>query len=225
MKILIVEDNDLLGRSMRQGLEEAGFTVDLAKNGEDGIYCAKNSEYQILLVDRLLPKLSGMQVVASLRSSGSHVPVIMVTALGSVGDRVEGLEFGADDYLVKPFEMSELIARIKALHRRSVGRGDATVKFGALTINLEERWVQNGDTSLSLTSKEFDLLAALAARPGRVYSRTELLGLLYELNEEPESNSLDVLLARVRRKVAGAGVEIATVRGKGFVFRVETPIA
>lgn len=225
MKILIIEDHDLLGRSIKQALEEVGFVTDLAKDGEEGLYCATNSVYHLILVDRLLPKLAGTQVIAKLRAADSQVPVIMVTALGSVADRVEGFDLGADDYLVKPFEMSELIARIKAVLRRSLGRGDSTLKFGDLTLNLGERWAAKAGHRLSLTTKEFDLLCALAARPDHVYTRPELLGLLYELNEGPESNSLDVLMARVRRKVAGAGVEIVTVRGKGFVFRVEAAIA
>ena len=221
MKLLIVEDNLLLGRSLKQGLEELGWTVDLAQDGEEGLYCAGHSAYDVMLVDRMLPKVNGTDMISKLRIEGNHVPALMLTARGSVEDRISGLELGADDYLAKPFEMGELVARLKALHRRSVGRGDPQLTFGRLVVDLSGMQALVDGTALVLTSKEFDLLAALAARPGQVFSRSELADLLYGIDDEPVSNSLDVLLARLRRKLAGAGVSVATVRGKGFVFRVE----
>lgn len=225
MKILIVEDNNLLGDSMRQGLTEAGWTVDLAKDGEEGLYMAQNSAYDILLVDRMLPKLSGTDLIKNLRLKSIHVPAIMVTARGELEDRISGLEEGADDYLVKPVELSELLARVRALHRRSLNRGDGKLCFANLEVDVGSRIATVDSKELDLTAKEFDFLAALAGKSGHVFNRTELNGLLYKFNDEPESNSLDVLLARIRRKLVGSGVEIATVRGRGFVFRVEEATA
>jgi len=225
LKILIVEDNNLLGDSMSQGLSEAGWTVDLAKDGEEGLYLAQNSAYDILLVDRMLPKLSGTDLIKKLRQNSVHVPAIMVTARGELEDRISGLEEGADDYLVKPVALSELLARVKSLHRRSLNRGDGKLCFASLEINLSSRSATVDSKELDLTAKEFDFLAALASKSGHVFNRNELNGLLYKSNGEPESNSLDVLLARIRRKLVGSGVEIATVRGRGFVFRVEESTA
>ena len=225
MKALVVEDNVLLGKSIKRGLEEAGWTVDLAPDGEEGIYFAESSEYDVILLDWMLPKLSGIEFLKSLRSQKNSAPTIMITAKGAVMDRVEGLERGADDYIVKPFEMVELIARVKALYRRSVGVGISTLTIGGLTFDLSGQVVMLRESKLDLTGKEYDLLAALATKSGHVVKRNTLASLLYNLDGEPESNSLDVLLARVRRKIVGAGVEIETLRGKGFVLRVATPSA
>ena len=222
MKILIVEDNELLGKSIRKGLEESGWTVDLARDGEEGLYCASNGAYDLILVDRMLPLLSGDALVARLRGAKSQVPIIMLTARSSVQDRIAGLEVGADDYLPKPFDMGELVARIRALLRRAMGTTVSTLTLGRLVVDLGGRAVATADGDpIGLTSKEFDLLTALGGRQQQLVTRPELLSLLYEMNEEPESNSLDVLIARLRRKVAGTGVEIATIRGKGYVLRVE----
>ncbi|MEI8026709.1 MAG: response regulator transcription factor [Pseudomonadota bacterium] len=221
MKILIVEDNNLLGESMIQGLSEAGWTVDLAKDGEEGLYMVQNSTYDLLIIDRMLPKLSGIELIKKLRQKIIHVPAIMVTARGDLEDRISGLEEGADDYLVKPVELSELLARVKALHRRSLNRGIGKLCFAALEIDLSSRVATIDNRAMDLTAKEFDFLATVAGKSGHVFNRNELNGLLYKFNDEPESNSLDVLLARIRRKLVGSGVEIATIRGRGVVFRVE----
>jgi len=223
LKILIVEDNQLLGNSMKHGLSEAGWTTDLAFDGEEGQFLAENSHYDILIIDRMLPKVSGTDLIGALRKKDNHTPVIMVTALGELKDRVSGLEQGADDYLTKPFALAELIARVKALHRRSMGKGSTSLTFNRLSIDHEGRSVAINGIPVELTSKEFDLLLALAGKPNKVFTRVELSDLLYEFDSEPESNSLDVLLARLRKKINGSGVEITTIRGKGFTFRVESP--
>ncbi len=225
MKVLVVEDNDLLGKSLKRGMEEHGWTVDLAPNGEEGIYFADSSEYDVMVLDWMLPKYSGIEVLKDLRSRGRNVPTIMITARGAVSDRVEGLDKGADDYIVKPFEVIELIARINALHRRSIAKGSSELRVGALTLNLADHSVRLDGALLDLTGKEYDLLAALAAKTGQLIKRNTLVGALYQLDDEPDSNSLDVLLARVRKKLIGSGVEIATIRGKGFVLRVAQPTA
>lgn len=223
MKILIVEDSLLLGKSMKQGLEERGWVVDWAPDGAEGIYFAESSTYDVIVLDWMLPNYSGMEILKDLRKKSCFVPVIMITAKSAVAERIRGLDSGADDYLVKPFEMGELIARIQSLYRRSQGRGTATVKIGKLSMDLAGQRVFVADESLDLTGKEYDLLAALVTKPGELVKRQALIGLLYQLDGEPDSNSLDVLLARVRKKITGSQVEIATIRGKGFVLRVASP--
>ena len=224
MKILVVEDNALLGKSLKRGMEEIGWTVDLARDGEEGLYCADSCDYDVIVLDWMLPKRSGIEILKDLRAKGRDVPTIVVTAKGAVVDRVEGLDVGADDYLVKPFELVELIARVNAVYRRSLGKGSSKLSVGALTLDLAGHRALLEGKLLELTAKEYDLLAALAAKSGQLIKRSTLAGSLYQLDGEPDSNSLDVLLARVRKKLAGSDVEIATVRGKGFVLRVaETP--
>lgn len=221
MKLLLVEDNALLARSVKQGLEEEGWIVDAAIDGEEGFRLASASSYHVVLLDSMLPKLSGPQIVEQLRAQGSKVPILMLTAKSALADRVAGLEVGADDYLVKPFEMAELFARVKALYRRSFQQGVSQITAGKLVIDPGAQVAILEGVRIDLTSMEFDLLATLAGRQGQIYSREELTGLLYKTQDAPESNSLDVLMARVRRKVKGSGVEIITVRGKGFLLRVE----
>ncbi|MDY7560667.1 response regulator transcription factor [Pseudomonas sp. 10B1] len=220
MKALLVEDNALLGKSVKRGLEEGGWIVDLATDGEEAQYLLQSSEYDLALFDWMLPKLSGLDLVRQLRAAGSELPVLMLTARGELADRVEGLERGADDYLVKPFDMPELIARVNALYRRAAGRGSSILRLGELSLELSSARVTRNGQVLELTGKEYDLLAALAAKPEQLLMRTALLGLLYPFDMEPDSNSLDVLLVRLRRKLSGSGVEIETVRGKGFILHV-----
>lgn len=220
MKVLLVEDNPLLGRSIKMGLEDLGWVADLAADGEEGLYLATNSIYDICLIDRMLPKLSGTEMIERMRQGGVKAPAIMITARASLEDKISGLEY-ADDYIVKPFEMAELVARIKAVHRRSNSRGESEITCGNLSIKISEQSAFIEGQKIELTAKEFDLLEALAVRRNNICSRQELCSLLYPFNEEPESNSLDVLLGRLRRKIQGASVEIVTVRSKGFMLRVD----
>lgn len=223
MKILVVEDNYLLGKSIKQGLQENGWVVDLAVDGEEGSYHLEVAEYDIVVLDWMLPKQSGIDLLKKIQSHKRPTPTIMITAKGEVMDRVEGLNKGADDYLVKPFEMVELIARINSVYRRSLAKGSASLKIGALTIDLIAHEIKLHDELLDLTGKEYDLLECLASKSGQLVKRTTISSLLYQFDGEPDSNSLDVLLARVRKKLAGSDVEIATIRGKGFILRVATP--
>jgi len=224
MKVLVVEDNTLLGKSVKRGLEEVGWTVDLALDGDEGLYCAESCDYDVIVLDWMLPKRSGFELLKELRVKGRNTPTIMLTAKSAVTDRVECLDRGADDYLVKPFEFVELVARLNAIYRRSIGQGTSTMILGTLAFDLAGQQVTVNGRHLELTGKEYDLLAALAAKSGQLLKRNTLVGILYQLDSEPESNSLDVLLARVRRKLAGSGVEVATIRGKGFVLRVADPL-
>lgn len=220
MKALVVEDNVLLGKSVRRGLEEGGWVVDLALDGKEALYFVESSEYDVIVLDWMLPKLSGLDFVKTVRAQAREVPIIMVTAKGDLRDRVQGLDQGADDYLVKPFDMVELIARVNALYRRSTARGATLLELAGLNIDLATMSVTINQTPLVLTGKEYDLLVALASKAGQLVKRTAITGLLYSLDMEPDSNSLDVLLARLRRKLMGSGVEIETLRGKGFTLRV-----
>jgi DNA-binding response OmpR family regulator len=220
MKVLVAEDNALLGNSIKRGLEEEGWVVDLARDGKEALYYADASEYDVLVLDWMLPQMSGLDVLNVLRGKGNEVPVIMVTARSEVVDRVQGLDRGADDYLTKPFEMIELVSRLNALYRRSIARGSKSLTLGNLNIELDTLRVSIGNRPLELTGMEYDLLVALAGKANQLQTRTVLLGLLYPFDSEPDSNSLDVLLNRLRRKLAGADVEIETIRGKGLILRV-----
>lgn len=218
MKILIVEDHELLGLSVKRGLEDQGWTVDWARDGEEGLYLIKNSSYDLALIDCMLPKIEGLEVARYVREKKLRMAMIMITARGSLDDKISGLEF-TDDYIVKPFEMSELIARVKSVYRRFIGTPTENIQAGPLTINIKEKSAHLQDHILNLTAKEFELLRVLAIRNGEVCTRQELGGLLYEYEEEPTSNSLDVLIARLRKKLAKSSVTITTLRSQGFILR------
>jgi DNA-binding response OmpR family regulator len=220
MKVLLVEDNVLLGKSVKRGLEEESWVVDLARDGKEALYYFESSEYDVVVLDWMLPEMSGLDLLKALRAKGSNVPIIMVTAKSDVVDRVLGLDGGADDYLTKPFEMIELVSRLNALFRRSIAQGSTLLSLGNLKIELDTLRVSVAGQPLELTGKEYDLLLALAGKANQLVTRSNLIGLLYSFDSEPDSNSLDVLLNRLRRKLPGTGVEIETIRGKGFILRV-----
>jgi DNA-binding response OmpR family regulator len=220
MKVLLVEDNLLLGKSVKRGLEEESWVVDLARDGKEALYYFESSEYDVVVLDWMLPEMSGLDLLKALRAKGSNVPIIMVTAKSDVVDRVLGLDGGADDYLTKPFEMIELVSRLNALFRRSIAQGSTLLSLGNLKIELDTLRVSVAGQPLELTGKEYDLLLALAGKANQLVTRSNLIGLLYSFDSEPDSNSLDVLLNRLRRKLPGTGVEIETIRGKGFILRV-----
>jgi DNA-binding response OmpR family regulator len=220
MKVLLVEDNVLLGKSVKRGLEEESWVVDLARDGKEALYYFESSEYDVVVLDWMLPEMSGLDLLKALRAKGSNVPIIMVTAKSDVVDRVLGLDGGADDYLTKPFEMIELVSRVNALFRRSIAQGSTLLSLGNLKIELDTLRVSVAGQPLELTGKEYDLLLALAGKANQLVTRSNLIGLLYSFDSEPDSNSLDVLLNRLRRKLPGTGVEIETIRGKGFILRV-----
>jgi DNA-binding response OmpR family regulator len=220
MKVLLAEDNLLLGKSVKRGLEEESWVVDLARDGKEALYYFESSEYDVVVLDWMLPEMSGLDLLKALRAKGSNVPIIMVTAKSDVVDRVLGLDGGADDYLTKPFEMIELVSRLNALFRRSIAQGSTQLSLGNLKIELDVLRVSVAGQPLELTGKEYDLLVALAGKANQLVTRSSLIGLLYSFDSEPDSNSLDVLLNRLRRKLPGTGVEIETIRAKGFILRV-----
>jgi DNA-binding response OmpR family regulator len=224
LKILIIEDEKKLARLLKQGLEENGFTVDLAHDGADGQYQVENYAYDAVLLDLMLPEVDGLTILASLRNQGSDVPVLIVTARGEVEDRIKGLNLGADDYLAKPFDLDELVARLRALIRRSRGKPSPLLTVGDLSIDTNARTVSRAGINISLSAREYTILAYLALHVGRVVSRTELIEHIYETDYEWDSNVIDVYISYLRTKIdKGFPVPlIHTVRGAGYLLKGES---
>ena len=219
MRILLVEDDSMVGESLRQGLRQDGFAVDWVRDGEDAELALAGEPYELLLLDLGLPGQSGLELLAALRKRGSDLPVVIITARDALPDRIAGLDTGADDYLVKPFDLEELEARIRAVLRRQAGRAQPLLQQGDLTLNPATHQVLKGGTSVRLSSREFRLLQALLERPGAVLSRTQLEERLYGWQEEVESNAVEVHIHHLRKKL-GAGV-ILNVRGVGYTVARE----
>ncbi|MDP2158036.1 MAG: response regulator transcription factor [Nitrospirota bacterium] len=224
MKVLVVEDDKRLALLIKKGLEEHSFSVDVAFDGEEGLYMAETFPHDALILDVMLPLKDGFSVLAELRAQGVTVPVIMLTARTEVQDRVKGLNTGADVYLAKPFDFAELLARLKAAIRRSKGRPSPQLALGDLVIETNSRTVRRGDRDIRLSSKEYDLLEYLALNSGRVISRTELVEHMYDTDSERDSNVIDVYVNYLRNKVdKGFRVQlIRTVRGAGYMLRAAT---
>jgi DNA-binding response OmpR family regulator len=220
LRILLVEDTKPLARSIAQGLAEEGFSVDVAGDGEEGLHLAGEIEYDAVILDRMLPRLDGLTVLRRLREAGRRTPVLFLTALGELHDRVAGLDVGADDYLVKPFAFDELLARVRALVRRSRGQARNVLEVGRLHLDLAARSATVDGRPLDLTAREFALLELLALEPGRTFSRTAILEKLYGEELDPDSNVIDVFVNRVRRKLDAAGLPggdlVRTQRGAGY---------
>ncbi|NDG04075.1 MAG: response regulator, partial [Alphaproteobacteria bacterium] len=203
MKILIVEDEPKTGEYLRQGLNEAGFVADLAANGSDGLHLALHGEYDLVILDVMLPELDGWQVLASLRRRGLEMPVLFLTARDQVEDRVKGLELGADDYLVKPFSFAELLARVRTILRRGRGGGlDSNVlRVADLELDLLRRRVTRGGKRIDLTAKEFGLLELLMRRQGEVLPRSLIASQVWDMNFDSDTNVIEVAMRRLRLKV------------------------
>lgn len=227
MRILLVEDARPLARSIAAGLSEEGFAVDVSHDGEEGLHLATEVDYAAVVLDRMLPGLDGLTVLARLRASGRRTPVLMLTALGEVRDRIDGLEGGADDYLVKPFAFDELLARLRALVRRSAGQARNQLDLGRLRLDLSARLATVDGAALDLSASEFSLLELLALERGKTFSRTEIAARLYDEERDPDSNVIDVFVGRLRRKLEAAGLPAAelllTVRGAGYRLAPATP--
>ena len=222
MRILIVEDDQDTLRFIAKGLEEAGHAVMLASDGTEGLYHAAGGGFDVVVVDRMLPGIDGLSLLKALRATGDTTPVLMLTALGSIADRVNGLEAGADDYLVKPFAFSELSARINALGRRTPARIEARrLSVGDIVLDLDSRTVARGGRRVALQPREFSLLAELMRNPRRVVTRTMLLERVWDFDFDPKTNIVDTHMSRLRSKL-NAGFEedaIETVRGSGYMMR------
>lgn len=221
MKLLVVEDEPKTGEYLQQGLTEAGFVVDLARNGIDGRHLAMTGDYDLLVLDVMLPDVDGWQIVQSLRAAEQAVPVLFLTARDSVADRVKGLEMGADDYLVKPFAFAELLARVRTLLRRGTSAVSADrIQVADLILDLARRRASRAGQKIPLTSKEFSLLELLARRSGEVLPRSLIASQVWDMNFDSDTNVIDVAIRRLRAKIDDNFEPklIHTVRGMGYVL-------
>lgn len=214
MRLLLVEDDDMIAAGMGDGLRRAGYTVDWARDGVEAELALKATSYDLVLLDLGLPRKSGLELLRSLRARGDTTPVLIVTARDAVSDRVDGLDAGADDYLVKPFDLDELAARVRALLRRRSGRADPVLRWGQLELDPGTHAVTLEGKPIALSGREFALLEALLERPGALLSRTQLEEKVYGWGEEIESNTIEVYIHSLRKKL-GAGF-IRNVRGVGY---------
>ncbi len=222
MKILIVEDEQKTGDYLKQGLSEAGFVADLARDGVDGLHLALTDDYDLVVLDVMLPKLDGWQVLREIRQKGKHLPVLFLTARDQVEDRVKGLEFGADDYLVKPFAFSELLARVRALLRRGRTTEPEMLQIADLELDLLRRRVTRGGKRIDLTAKEFALLELLLRRQGEVLPRSLIASQIWDMNFDSDTNVIEVAVRRLRAKIDDEFETklIRTVRGMGYVLEI-----
>jgi two-component system response regulator QseB len=216
MRILLVEDDEMLGDALRRTLRQDGFTVDRARDAEEAELAIVAAEYNLLLLDLGLPVKGGLELLEELRSGGNSLPVIILTARDAVSERIRGLDAGADDYLVKPFDPDELAARIRAIFRRQAGRSSPMIEYGPLVLNPATRELYRGGERIFLTAREFAVLAALMERPGAIIPRASLEERLYGWGEEIESNAVEVHIHNLRKKL-GQGL-ISTVRGVGYLI-------
>jgi DNA-binding response OmpR family regulator len=217
MRLLLVEDDALLGNGIEAGLKQAGFAVDWAKDGREAQLALAATEYELVVLDLGLPRVTGMQVLRQLRGDGSDLPVLALTARDTVRDRVAGLEAGADDYLIKPFDLAELVARIRALLRRAHGRGVTTIRYRDLLLQPNSLSVTRGEEQIQLSARECAILTDLLEHCGTALSRTRLEESLYGWNEEVESNAVEVHIHNLRKKL-GADL-IKTIRSVGYLVQ------
>ncbi|MDT8403203.1 heavy metal response regulator transcription factor [Sulfuriflexus sp.] len=221
MKLLIVEDEKKIGDYLRQGLTETGFIVDLARSGLDGHHLAMTENYDLLILDVMLPDIDGWKILKSLREAGRNVPVMFLTARDSVEDRVKGLELGADDYLVKPFAFSELLARVRTLLRRGTALvNETTLQVANLELDLMRRRVTRAEQHIHLTAKEFALLELLMRRQGEVLPRSLIASQVWDMNFDSDTNVIDVAIRRLRAKIDEDFEPklIHTLRGMGYML-------
>jgi two-component system, OmpR family, copper resistance phosphate regulon response regulator CusR len=220
MRILIVEDEVKTAAYLRKGLSESSYVVDCAVDGEEGLHLAQTIGYDLVILDVMLPRRDGWSVIAELRRTGKQTPVLFLTARDQVHDRVKGLELGADDYLVKPFTFSELLARMRSVLRRGPSRPVETLKLTDLEIDFPRRKVLRDGKRVDLTVKEFDLLSLLARRAGEILSRTIIAEQVWDMNFDSDTNVVDVAVRRLRQKIDEPFAKklVHTVRGVGYVL-------
>jgi DNA-binding response OmpR family regulator len=223
-RVLVVEDELKLACALEEGLGQAQFTVDVAEDGEGALDFARTTRYDAIVLDILLPRVDGLEVCRRLRADGTLTPILMLTARDAVPDRVAGLDSGADDYLVKPFALSELLARLRALLRREAARKDGTLRLGELTLDPAARLVAWANQPLDLTPREYRFLETLLRRPGWIVTRELLVESVWGFDYPDSSNLIEVYVGRLRRKLNAAGAPplIQTVRGAGYRLQVVT---
>lgn len=215
MRVLLVEDDPMIGRSVQQGLRQDGHTADWLRDGQQAELALATTPYDILLLDLGLPGRSGLDVLARLRRSANSIPVIVITARDAIADRIRGLDAGADDYLVKPFDLDELSARMRAVQRRHAGRAEPVIENGPLRMNPATHELTLNGTPVSLSAREFALLQALLEEPGVPLSRARLEEKLYGWGDEIESNAVEVHIHSLRRKLGAE--QIKNIRGVGYL--------
>ena len=216
MRILVVEDDAEIGAAIRARLNRLGHAVDLETDGGVANNLLAVETFDLIVLDVMLPTLDGFAILRNLRAAGRTTPLLLLTARSAIDDRVSGLALGADDYLVKPFDYREFEARIQALLRRGSGQAHDVITLGGLVIDRTNRLAELDNKPFTLSRQEFALLEILASRPQRVFSKEDLLSLLFNFDKEPSANAVEQYVTRVRKKLQGAGVEIRTVRGVGY---------
>lgn len=221
MRVLVVEDSDSLRNTLRQALENSGYVVDCAADGEEGLWLAESNEYDAVILDIMLPKLDGLSLLQKLRQTGWETNVLLLTAKDSIKDKVHGLRTGADDYLVKPFDLEELLARVWALCRRKYGRKDNRIEIEGIILDLNARTVSRNGEPIYLTAREFKVFEYLALRRGQVVSKTEIESKVYDSEAELMSNVVESTICDLRRKLTPDGTDnlIHTRRGMGYYIQ------
>lgn len=222
MKILVIEDEPKTGEYLRQGLTEAGFVTNLARDGVDGLHLAQSEDHDLVVLDVMLPGLDGWRILREIRKAGKNIPVLFLTALDQIDDRVKGLESGADDYLTKPFAFSELLARVRTLLRRGRFREPDVLVIADLELDLLRRRVTRAGRRIDLTAKEFSLLELLLRRQGEVLPRSLIASQVWDMNFDSDTNVIEVAVRRLRAKVDDPFEPklIRTVRGMGYVLEI-----
>lgn len=224
MKLLLIEDYAVLRESLAQGLREEGYAVDVSADGKEGLWYARNETYDVIILDLMLPKLPGLELLKQYRDGGGKTPVLILSAKDRVGDRVVGLDGGGDDYLTKPFAFPELLSRIRALMRRRYDQPSPLIQIGPIRIDTTSQRVWREEEEIVLTAREYSLLEFLARRVNEVVTRTEIWEHLYDLNSDSTSNVVDVYIGYLRKKIdpPGDSSMIETLRGRGYRLK-ETP--
>jgi two-component system OmpR family response regulator len=223
MRVLIIEDDPQVAAHIKKGLTESGYTVDHVTDGKDGLFMAASENYDVMIIDRMLPKLDGLSIIKTIRATGNQTPVLILSALAQIDDRVQGLREGGDDYLTKPFAFSELLARLEALLRRARQSSEIETHYRVadLEIDLLSRLVKRSEKVIDLQPREFRLLEYLMRHAGQVVTRTMLLENVWDYHFDPQTNVIDVHISRLRRKIDKGFSQplLHTVRGAGYVLR------
>ncbi|HFQ14817.1 MAG TPA: response regulator transcription factor [Rhodobacteraceae bacterium] len=218
MRVLVVEDDAVLADGLVCSLKQAGYAVDWTGNGEEARLILRIQDYDLLVLDLTLPGMDGLDLLGHIRKNRARIPVLIITARSEVDDRIRGLDLGADDYLTKPFELGEFDARVRALLRRSAGRGLNRLTCGALSLDLAGRQAYLDQSPLNLPKREYHILEALATRQGRILSKAQIIDRILDFDEELNPSAIEIYIHRLRKKLDPAGITIRTVRGVGYML-------